>query len=452
MQTDCVAQLPWPFGQVVKLVQFGCNGLSTPLNAVQRPRKVIRGLGDPDRVDCVGRHAGTRLNPHLLCIGGEDHDLRIPFLLALRGQGFEITAAGTAAPEPFAKAGLNYRPFLFERFVSPWSDWIAVTALANIVADVKPDIVQSFDTKPALLTPFAARHAGGPPVVRTINGMGWLYSSRSPTALVLRLAYRILHRLAARSTATTIFQNRVDEAFFARHRMTGEQNSRLIPGSGVDIEGFDRAVACGPSSAELRTKLGLGTAEVVATVTRLTRQKGIPTLLEAAALIHRQRPGVRFLLVGPRQSEGPFAISQEELDRHRPYVLPVGRRTDVPSLLRLADVFAFPTEYREGIPRALLEAALARLPIVTTEMPGCSDVVRDGWSGITIAPRSPRLLADGILRLLSERQAAQVMADRAADLVRREFGLKLTVVRYATLYNELLERQAVPRQLCARPV
>ena len=108
------------------------------------------------------------------------------------------------------------------------------------------------------------------------------------------------------------------------------------------------------------------------TVTRLTRQKGIPTLLEAAALVREARPGVRFLLVGPRQSEGPLAIAQSELDRHSAYVTALGPRPDIPALLGLADVFAFPTEYREGVPRALLEAALAGLPIVTTRMPGCS--------------------------------------------------------------------------------
>jgi glycosyltransferase involved in cell wall biosynthesis len=389
--------------------------------------------------------ADARVNPHLLCVGGEDHDLRIPFLLALRRHGFGITAAGTAVAAPFAKVGLDYRPFRFHRFVNPWADWTAVKALARIVAEVQPHIVQSFDTKPAVLTPFAARRAGDVLVVRTINGMGWLYSSRSPTALILRLAYRILHRLAASSTTMTVFQNRVDEQFFARHGMAAEQARRLIPGSGIDIEGFDQAVVSGPPPAELRTALGLGTSELVITVTRLTRQKGIPALLEAAALIHRERPDVRFLLIGPRQSEGPFAISQAELDHHRPYVLALGRRADVPSLLRMASVFAFPTEYREGIPRVLLEAALARVPIVTTEMPGCSDVVRNGWSGLTVAPRSPRLLADGILRLLDDRQAGQAMAARASDLVRREFGLGLTAARYAKLYTELLDRHGASR-------
>ena len=379
----------------------------------------------------------TQPGSHLLCVGGEDHELRIPFLLALRGHGFRITAAGTGPADPFARAGVEYRPFRFDRFVNPWADWIAVNALARIIGDVRPDVVQSFDTKLALLVPFAARRAGATAVVRTINGMGWLYSSRSPLALALRLAYRTLHQLAASASAMTVFQNPVDAAFFLSHRMADERASELIPGSGVDIEGFDRAVLGLPPPAELRATLGLGAAEVVLTVTRLTRQKGIRTLLEAAALVHRRRPGVRFVLVGPRQSEGPLAISQEELDRHRSYVLALGRRSDVPALLRLADVFAFPTEYREGIPRVLLEAALAGLPIVTTDMPGCSDVVRDGATGLTVPPRSPERLAKAILHLLTERDSALAMAARAEALVRRDFGLAMIAARYARLYAEL---------------
>ena len=98
-------------------------------------------------------------------------------------------------------------------------------------------------------------------------------------------------------------------------------------------------------------------------------------------------------------------------------------------------MFAFPTEYREGVPRALLEAALAGLPIVTTRMPGCSDVVSDGWSGLLVPPRAPRLLAQGIIDLLREREAAAAMGARAAQWVRQEFGLDLTVSRYAEVYD-----------------
>lgn len=379
------------------------------------------------------------MSPHLLYISGEDHHLRIPFMLALREQGFRVTAAGTADPAPFARAGLDYRPFHFDRLVNPLADLAAIKSLSGLLADVGPDLVQTCDTKPNLLVPLAARGLHNVLVVRLINGRGWVYSSGSPKALALRPIYRALHWLAARSTAATVFQNLDDKTFFERHRILGKGRGLLIPGSGVDIARFERDQATGLSPAELRESLGLGASQIVMTVARMTRQKGIPTLLEAAALVHEARPSVRFLLVGPRESEGPLAVAQADIDRHAPYVMALGQRSDVPSLLGLADVFAFPTEYREGVPRALLEAALAGLPIVTTRMPGCTDVVHDGWSGFLVPLRDPRALAARILDLLRDRQTAQEMACRATELVRRELGLATIVARYAALYAELLE-------------
>jgi len=374
---------------------------------------------------------------HLLCIGGEDHALRIPFLIALRDRGFRVSAAATADPTPFEREGIEYHPFCFNRFANPFADWTAVKSLAKLIASLGLDLVQSFDTKPNLLAPLAARAVPGVTVVRTINGLAYVYSSRSPKALAFRPIWRALHRMAARSTAATVFQNRDDQAFFQDRRMIGAGHSCLIAGSGVDVERFDRAAEAGPSAQELRRFLGLDGCEIVLTVTRLTRQKGIPTLLEAAALVHRRRPGVRFLLVGPRESEGSLAVSKAEIDRHAPYVVAAGPRTDVPALLRIADAFAFPTEYREGIPRVLLEAGAAGLPIVTTKMPGCSDVIRDRWNGFLVPPRSPALLAARIVELLEDRAAAKAMGARASALVRRDYNLEVIVARYAALYEKL---------------
>jgi len=278
-------------------------------------------------------------------------------------------------------------------------------------------------------------------LIRTINGMG-TYSSRSPLALAIRPVYRMLHRLAARFTAATVFQNTDDKAFFEGHGMTGRSLSRLIPSSGIDPEAFKLAQAAGPTPNQLRAELGLGDGEVVVTVTRMTRHKGVRALLEAAAIVHKVRPGVRFLLVGPRESEGPLAVKQAEIDRHAPYVMALGWRSDVPRLLGLADVFAFPTEYREGVPRVLLEAALARLPIVATRMPGCTDVVRDGWNGLLVPPCAPHILAARIIDLLQDREAARVMGQRSAIFVAQEFDLRLTVSRYTALYAEVLNRMA----------
>jgi glycosyltransferase involved in cell wall biosynthesis len=107
-------------------------------------------------------------------------------------------------------------------------------------------------------------------------------------------------------------------------------------------------------------------------------------------------------------------------------------------MLALADVFAFPTEYREGVPRALLEAALAELPIVASRMPGCTDVVEDGRTGLLVPPRAPPELARALLHLLTDRPKGRAMGVRASDLVKREFSLDRTVARYKDLYDEIL--------------
>jgi len=381
------------------------------------------------------------LAPHVLYVGGSDHHLRIPFMLAVRNCGFRVTAAGSGDRTPFDKVGLDYFSFRFDRFMNPFSDWAAFKTLSTILSEVRPDLAQGFDTKPCLFLPLAARAADHPAIVRTICGRAWVYSSRSPLALAARPVYRVLHRAAARATAATVFEMDDDRAFFERYRMTG-RNGLVIPagGGGVDVEGFRRALAESPPAEQLRGELGLGTSPVIITVTRMTRHKGIPTLLKAAAMVHQVRPDVKFLLVGPRESEGPLAITQAEIDQHAPYVVATGPRSDVPALLRLADLFAFPTEYREGVPRALLEAALAGLPIVSTSMPGCCEVVRDGWSGFLVPPHAPDCLASRIIDLLGERKTAGIMAGRAEELVAEKFSLRMIVARHVALYAELLAR------------
>jgi glycosyltransferase involved in cell wall biosynthesis len=289
-------------------------------------------------------------------------------------------------------------------------------------------------------------------VVRTINGLNWVYSSRSPLALAARPVYRTLHRLAARMTTATIFQNSDDRTFFEQHRMVEREKSLLIPGAGVDIEGLRKARARVPSPEEIREELGLIGSEVVLTVARMTRQKGIPTLLDAAALVHAVRPDVRFVLVGPRESEGRLAITQVEIDRHAPYVIALGQRSDVPALLRIADVFAFPTEYREGIPRALLEAAATGVPIVATQMPGCWDVVRDGWNGFLVPPRAPIHLAEKILQSLRDRESARVMAARAMELMAQKFSLDVVVARHDALYSNIRGIGIAVQALASEPL
>lgn len=373
---------------------------------------------------------------HLLCVGGEDHALRLPFLAALKARGFCVSAAGTGDPAPFRRQGIAFHPYSFDRFTAGASHWSTVRHLARLLHEVQPDLIQTFDTKPNLLVPVAAR--GAFPVVRTVNGMGWTFSSNGLSALALRPAYLAMQKLAAFWSSATVFQNKDDRDYFTRYRLLGDRTSVLIAGSGIDVAAFETAHADSGSADSLRAEFGLGDGETILTVSRLTVQKGIHTLLSAVPIVCKQRPNARFLLIGPRQSEGPFAISQAEVDRYAPHVIAPGARSDVPALLKLADVFAFPTEYREGVPRVLLEAGLAGVPIVTTRMPGCTDVVTEGWNGYLVPARDPHALASRILDLLEDRAHARAMGARSIALVRREFDLNIVANSYDSLYRQVL--------------
>jgi glycosyltransferase involved in cell wall biosynthesis len=376
------------------------------------------------------------MNPHLVCVGGVDHPLRIPFLLALRERGFRITAVSSEAGTAFSPHDIPHRQFAFDRFSSGGGTWGAIRAIRRLVSELRPDIVQSFDTKPNLLTPFAVR--GQVPVVRTINGLGWTFSSLEPRAVALRPVFCGLQWLASFRTAMTVFQNRDDQAFFERYRLIGRGKSRLIRSSGIDVDAFAMARHRGPSATTMREDLGLQSAEVIMFVGRITRQKGIPTLLKAVPRILSERPNARFVLVGPRDSEGPFAVNKSDVDQYAPHVITLGPRRDVPALLGMADLFAFPTQYREGIPRVLLEAGLAGLPIVATRMPGCNDVVEDGWNGYLVAPRDADGLASRIIDVLSDRASGKIMGGRSVGLVRERFALPWVVDQYCDLYKSVL--------------
>lgn len=377
---------------------------------------------------------------HLLFIGGEDHHLRLPFFCALKSRGYRVTAAASGPSEPFDQAGIPFEPIAFGRFFSPARDLSSVRELGSLFERVDADLAHCFDTKLTLLVALAAASHPRTRLVRTINGRGWIYSSRSPLAFGLRALYPHLQRLAARSTDTHVFEHNGDCSFFTRHVLAERGRAVVIPGAGIDVAGFEAAQARRVPAADLRRELGLGEAPVVVTVTRITRQKGIPALLKAAEIVHASLPDVKFLLVGPIEGEGPFAVSAEEIRRHAGYVIATGARTDIPDLLAMADLFAFPSEYAEGVPRALMEAALSGLPIVATEIAGCREVIRDGWNGRLTPLRDPGALAEAILAMLRDRKGAREMGSRGSDLIRGVFSLDNVVARHAELYDQILNR------------
>jgi glycosyltransferase involved in cell wall biosynthesis len=379
----------------------------------------------------------------LWLVGGEDMHLRIPFAAQLRERGFSVSVVSSGAAAPFAAHGLAHHAYPLARLVDPLADLRALCALKRLLRAHRPDLVHGFDTKPSLLVPLACARAGVGAAVRTINGMGYVFSEGARLGPLLRPAYAGLQRLVRRATAATVFQNAQDRAYFLAHGFVDPRRARLIPGSGIDLDAFRARVPPASALGRLRAELAPGGEAVVVTISRLTRQKGVEGLLRAAADVRRRRRDVVFLLVGPRDSEGWLGVDDATLEAYARDVHWLGPRDDVPALLAAADLCVLPTRYREGVPRVLLEAGAVGCPVVATALPGCVDVVADGRNGLLVPPGDDRALAVAVERLLDEPDARRAMGRRHRAVVESRFAMPGIVEAYASLYREVLAASQV---------
>ncbi len=383
--------------------------------------------------------------PTIWHIGGEDVRMRIPLLLALRDRGFTVGAVGSEGGEAFAKHQIPYWRYTLARGINPLADRRTRQELAHLFRQHRPDVIHGFDTKPALLAPAVAQQAGVPGRVRTITGMGYVFSSTSPLALTLRPIYRQLQRQASAATGITVFQNGDDRSYFHQHKMVARDRDDLVLGSGIDIAGFLHHRPTPENLPTLKQELGLAGKRVVIMVARMVNSKGVREYLQAARLVkadNGQAANVAFLLVGPLASEGRQAVPMAVIQQYADVVQYLGPRSDIPALLSLSDIFVLPSYYREGVPRVLLEAATLGLPLITTDMPGCREVVRHEWNGLLVPPRHAPALAQALAQLLPSAGQRMLMGERGRSHVQANFSLTQVADAYAAIYHRALNQPA----------
>ena len=380
----------------------------------------------------------NRRRPVVWHIAGEDAHVRIPSLLRLRERGYDIGAVGNADPAPFANAGVPYYEYTLNRFISPWQDYKTRSRLHELLVTHKPDLVHAFSTKPAVLVPAVAKRAGIPVRIRTITGMGFLFSSSSPIAKSLRPVYRRFQKRASSASTFTVFQNTDDHQYFSETGLTDSHACGIIPGSGVDVARLTDSYAPDEEQKTLRAELNVGDRPVVLLIARLVRHKGVIEYMQAARLAKRAGSNAQFLLVGPLKTEGRQGVTREEIDSYADCVQYLGKRSDVPSLLSIADAFVLPTTYREGVPRVLLEAAAMGVALVTTDMPGCRDVVQHEETGLLVPPRNADAICAAVERLLSDRLLRNRVAANAFMLVKQKFDVQHIIDQYDALYRRFL--------------
>lgn len=354
---------------------------------------------------------------------------RLPVALAARRAGYEVTVVGkdTGKRSQIEKYGLRY----VEMPVNPTGtnvleDFNTLRFLVNLYRSERPDVAHHIGLKCMLWGGIAAKLCQVPSVISAVSGLGNIFSQGDSTFLakailgVLRYTYR-------RPGVKVIFQNTDDADIFRSHRMISEEHIHFTHGSGVDLSEFMYR----PEPAEGRLKI-IFTA-------RMLREKGVEDLIEAARIL---KPAygdrVQFLLCG-RLAPNSGPITRKYLQNHcdGKYLVYMGERDDVQTLLENSHIMAFPSYYREGLPKSLIEACAIGRPIVTCDSTGCRDTVDDGVNGFLVPPRSPEALASRLELLINDPELRKRMGRASREKAERCFSIDDVVDTHMKLYAEL---------------
>ena len=245
--------------------------------------------------------------------------------------------------------------------------------------------------------------------------------------LLSKILPKVLRFSHYRDRLTVIFQNDEDKSLFLNNRIIREDQAAMIKGSGVDLQQF----CYSPEPEEGKIKVLL--------TARMIVEKGIFVLTDAALKLKEQYKGkVQFLLCGGLD-DNPKAIREEELQAvcDGEYIQWLGYRTDVLNLLKDCHIVAFPSYYKEGLPKSLIEATAVGRPIVTTNSIGCKETVVDGYNGYLIPVKDSDTLADRLKRLIEDKALRQEMGKNSRRLAEWDFSIENVVRRHLEIYEDL---------------
>lgn len=380
--------------------------------------------------------------PRLLHVTTTDISLELllgPQLSAFAAAGFEVMCA--SAPGPYVAAiearGLVHYPLRhLTRASDLRSDGVAFFEMVSLFRRLRPDIVHTHNPKPGVLGRVAARAAGVPAVVNTVHG---LYAQNTDP-LKRRIAVYSPERLAASFSHCELVQSREDLDTLAR---LGVGTAKLVElGNGVDLDRFEPARFDSKDREALLGELGITPDRVViGVVGRLVLEKGYAEVFDAARYLTSSDPGVKFVVVGPRDDTKADSVSDEMIERASSSgaVVFAGERPDVERFYNAFDVYLL-ASHREGFPRSAMEAAAMALPVIASDIRGCRQVVDDNKTGFLFPKGDLKAMLEAIRRLARSGELRRQMGSAARAKALSDFDQRRVIDVTLRSYERLLGR------------
>lgn len=298
--------------------------------------------------------------------------------------------------------------------------------LCKLYSDNRDAIIHHVGLKNILWGSLAAKKEKVRGVVNAVSGLGSLFANEK--SLLNRILIKILKFGHKQKNIRVIFQNHEDEKLFDERHVIGYNQKKFIKGSGVDLNDFEYVPM--PTTEPIK----------VIYTGRMIEEKGVLILTEAARKLKSEFEGkVEFILVGGLYPN-PKALSEADIKEQcdGSYIQWLGYRTDIKELLATSSIVAFPSYYREGLPKSLIEANAIGRPIITTSSIGCKDTVEDGVNGFLIPIKDSDALASKLRVLIENPNKRNEMSKAARAIAERDFSLTDVINKHLNIYNELL--------------
>lgn len=370
--------------------------------------------------------------PKLYMVVNEDRFFlshRKPVALAARDSGFEtvIITKDTGHRCEIERLGFKMLDLpINPTGMNPLQEFKTLKYLYRLYRKEKPDIVHHVGLKNILWGGLAAKICKIRGVVNAVSGLGGLFND-GKISITARGILWLMRFSNKRANVKVIFQNNDDKAIFLSHNVVNSTQIEFTKGSGIDLEEYSYI----PEPTD-------GKINIIFTA-RMVREKGVCDLIEAAEQLKPQYNGkIKFLLCG-RLTPNKTGITKDYMKEHcdGEYICWMGERNDVKHLLENSHIMAFPSYYREGVPKSLIEASAIGRPIVTCDSTGCRDVVDDKVNGFLVTPRNPKQLADALKRLIDDSDLRRKMGKASREKAEREFSIKDVVDIHFNIYREL---------------
>lgn len=310
--------------------------------------------------------------------------------------------------------------------LNPIKEIIAIISLVKILSIFKPDIIHAVAQKPVIYSGLARKIYNKASLVGALGGVGFVFTSKSLKAKLLKPILKTLLKLALIGKKTRlILQNKDNVCTIKSINIIDQKYIRLVKGAGVEIQKFL------PSKIPLKTT-------IVILPARLLKDKGIKEFVDVARNIKAQNIDARFVLVGDIDLDNPESIKKIEIDKWvaSGIIEHWGRCDNIEKVYKISSIVCLPS-YNEGLPKVLLEAGSSSRPVVAFDVPGCREVVTNKVNGFLIQFKKEHALERALVKLINSKELCEEMGKNGRKIVEKNFASEIINIQTFNIWNEL---------------